>query len=262
MEDAVEPEMRGEGEMRFNWVLVAGSLAFAGDAFADSVRVCTTDWPPYTVGAGIGARGVHTQVVTEAFRRIGLEARIDSVAWERCWKELPKDTYQAIYSASYSDSRARVALYPATPLQRLSYVAVVRGDTSVAPSGGLDSLPRPLASPHGYSITEELRRRGHPVDDGAIKDSQNLEKLLAGRVGAAVMERQVAAALIRGLNMEDKVRVLPASIEEKDYFLVIGRQAGGSPEAAAALAGRLEGVLADLRREHYVDRLLATEAER
>lgn len=248
--------------MRLNWVLVAGSLAFAGDALADTIRVCTTEWPPYTVGGGADARGIHTQLVSEAFRRLGHEARVDVVAWERCWKELPRGTYQAIYSASYDDSRARVALYPSTPLQRLSYVAVVRKDAATGAPGDLAALPQPLAAPRGYSITEELRRRGRRVDDGAMKDSQNLEKLLAGHVGTAVVERQVAASLIRSLGIDGKVRVLPTAVQEKDYFLVIGRQAGGSPEAAAALAAKVDRVLAELRREGMVERLLAAEAAR
>lgn len=248
--------------MRFSWALAAWLLVVASDALAGTIRVCTTEWPPYTVGGGADARGVHTQLVTEAFRRLGLEARIDNVAWERCWKELPRDTYQAIYSASYTDSRARVALYPATPLQRLSYVAVVRKDATVGTPGDLAALPQPLGAPRGYSITEELRRRGQRVDDGAMKDSQNLEKLLAGRIGTAVVERQVAMSLIHSLGVDDKVRVLPTAIEDKDYFLVVGRQAGGSPEAAAALADNVNRVLADLQRERMVNRLLAAEAAR
>lgn len=247
--------------MRLNWVLVGCALAFANDALADTIRVCTTEWPPYTVGGGAGVRGAHTQVVTEAFRRLGHQAQIDNVAWERCWKELPKGTYQAIYSASHNDSRARVALYPPTPLQRLSYVAVVRSDAALADlPADLAALPQPLGAPRGFSITEVLRARGQRVDDGAMKDSQNLEKLLAGRIGTAVVERQVALSLMHSLGVTDKVRLLPTAIEEKDYFLVVGREAGGSPEAAAALAAGLDRVLAELRREGLVQRLLAAEA--
>lgn len=249
--------------MRLAWLSAALPLVLAGGVLADPIRVCTTEWPPYSVGRGAAVRGLHTELVIEAFRRLGLEARIDTVAWERCWKELPKDTYQAVYSASYSDSRAQVALYPRTPLQRLSYVAVVRHGTAAGQDGSdLSRLPQPLAAPRGYSVTGELRRRGHPVDDGAMKDSQNIEKLLSGRIGTAVVESQVAATLLDSMGAAGKVDVLPAVIEAKDYFLVVGRTAGGSEAAARALAGRLDRVLAELRRERFADKLLQAEAAR
>lgn len=240
--------------MRVFWLSAALSLLSAGAALADPIRVCTTEWPPYTVGSGAGVRGLHTELVIEAFRRLGLEAQIETVAWERCWKELPKNTYQAVYSASYSDVRAQVALYPRTPLQRLSYVALVRRGSADGQDGSdLGRLPQPLAAPRGYSITEELRERGLPVDDGAMKDSQNIEKLLSGRIGTAVVERKVAATLLAEMGADGKVEVLPAVIGAKDYFLVVGRTAGGSEGAARALLGRLDRALAQLRRERSVD---------
>lgn len=249
--------------MRFSWLLAAWALALAGNARAETIRVCTTEWPPYTVGGPDGPpRGVHTALVSEAFRRLGLEARIESVAWERCWNELPKDTYQAIYSASLNDSRTRLAVYPATPLQRLTYVALVRKGSTTADGGDLGTLPKPLAAPRGYSIAEDLRQQGHVVDDGAMTDVQNLEKLLSGRIGTAVMEKQVALALIRNLKVAERVDLLPATIDAKDYFLVVGRKAGGSEHAAAALTARLDRVLADLRREGLAERLLDAEAAR
>ncbi|MGE5517583.1 MAG: substrate-binding periplasmic protein [Bacteroidota bacterium] len=250
--------------MRLAWLLAFLPLVVAGSTRADPViRVCTTEWPPYTVGSGAAVRGLHTELVIEAFRRLGLEVRIDVVAWERCWKELSKDTYQAVYSASFNDSRARLALYPRTPLQRLSYVAVVRRGAGAGSDGhDLGTLPQPLAAPRGYSITENLRRRGHQVDDGAMKDSQNIEKLLSGRIGTAVVEKQVATALIAGLGAADKVEVLPAVIEAKDYFLVVGRTAGGSEAAARTLTERLDRVLAELQRECFADRLPPAEAPR
>jgi polar amino acid transport system substrate-binding protein len=241
--------------MRLGWLFAVPSLMWAGCVMAEPVRVCTTEWPPYTEGSGAVVRGVHTELVIEAFRRLGLQARIDVVAWERCWKELPKDTYQAVYSASHSDSRARVALYPATPLQRLSYVAVVRRGEGGA-GNDLSRLPQPLAAPRGYSITEELRKRGHPVDDGAMKDSQNIEKLLSGRIGTAVVERNVAQAIMAAMGVGDRLEVLPAAIEAKDYYLVVGRNAGGSEASARDLADRLDRVLAELHREGFADKLL------
>lgn len=228
-------------------------LPFA--ASAQAVRVCTTEWPPYTTrGEAVG--GLHTQVVEEAFRRLGMRAIIDVVAWERCWNELGKGGYQAIYSASYTPERGQLALYPAIPLQSLSYVAVVRrGRPSGWNGSDLAALPQPLAAPRGYSIVDYMRKAGQQVDDGAMKDSQNLEKLVNGRIGTAVIECAVAAKLIADMGLDDKLEILPVPVgPKKDYFLVIGRNAGGSAQAAADLQGRLDKVLAELAAERFIDK--------
>ncbi|HSV29362.1 MAG TPA: transporter substrate-binding domain-containing protein [Candidatus Omnitrophota bacterium] len=244
--------------MRRAWVVVALLALAPRLAEAQAVRLCTTEWPPYTVGSGAVVDGVHTRMVLEAFRRVGLKATIDSVAWERCWNELAKGSYDGIYSASYNDERAQVARYPWTPLQSLSYVAVVRrGQGRDWTGDDLGKLPQPLASPRGYSITAILRKAVGAVDDGAMKDAQNLEKLVAGRVGTAVVEAAVARVLIRDMGIADRVEVLPAPVgPPRDYFLVIGHKAGGSEAASSDLTSRLDAVLEEIRREGMVDRLL------
>ncbi|MEW5728416.1 MAG: transporter substrate-binding domain-containing protein [Pseudomonadota bacterium] len=243
--------------------LVVALLGFLGSApaAAGGLRVCTTDWPPFTVSASGAVGGVHAEVTREAFRRLGHAVEIESVAWERCWAELPKGTYQAVFSASYRDERAAVGLYPSVPLQSLSYVAVVRRGEG-ADWDGTDParLPLPLAAPRGYSIVEDLRRRGMAVDDGAMKDAQNVEKLLAGRIGTAVIEKSVAAVLIRDMGVGDRIEILDRPVgPPKDYFLVLGRKVGGTEAAARALARRLDAVLADIAREGMAERLLADQ---
>lgn len=232
-------------------------------AGAAELRVCTTDWPPFTVaGAGGAVGGVHTAAVTEAFKRLGHTLKIENVAWDRCWKQIQTGGYDVIYSASYKAERAQSTLYPKTPLQTLSYVAVVRKGTAASWDGkDVALLPQPLAAPRGYSITGDLRKAaGATVDDGALSDLQNLQKLLAGRVGTAVVEATVARALVTQLKAEDKVELMTPPVQAgKDYFVVVSRQYGGDPAAAQALVDRLDAVLADLSKEGFVAALLAKD---
>jgi polar amino acid transport system substrate-binding protein len=244
--------------------VVFSLLAMERPAIADpSLRLCTTEWPPFTVSEpGRPVAGVHTAAVTELFRRLGLEVRIDSIAWDRCWKETQSGTYDAVYSASFKPERAEIALYPKTPLQSLSYVALIRKGTAHGWDGkDAGTLPQPVASPQGYSVTADLKKSPTAkVDDGGQKDLQNLQKLLAGRVGSAVMEATVAKVLLAQLKAEDKVEILAPPVQAgKDYFIVVGRKHGGSLATAQALLDRIEPVLAALVQEGFVATLLAKE---
>jgi len=245
-------------------VTLAAIVLFGGSSSsADTLRVCTTDWPPFTVGgAGGSVTGVHTAAVTEAFKRLGSDVKIDNVAWDRCWKEVQNGAYDAIYSASFKPERAELTVYPKTPLQTLSYVALVRKGAEQSWDGkDAAKLPQPVAAPRGYSITGDLKKvAGTTVDDGATSDLQDIQKLLAGRVGTAVVEATVAKALLAQLKAEDKVEILAPAVQSgKDYFVVVGKKHGGGENTAQALADRLDKGLGDLAAEGFVARELAKD---
>lgn len=250
------------------WFLGAATvcgLALFGTASgaAEALKVCTTEWPPFTVGSeGAAVSGVHTAAITEAFKRLDHPVKIENVSWDRCWKEVEKGTYDVIYSASFKPERAESTLYPKVPLQTLSYVAVIRKGTAHTWDGkDAAKLPQPIASPRGFSITSDLKKTaGAQIDDGALKDVQNLQKLLIQRVGSVVVEATVAKVLLTQLKAEDKLEILAAPVQSgKDYFVVVSRKFGGSPAAAQALVDRLDPVLADLAKEGFIADLLAKE---
>lgn len=226
---------------------------------AESVRVCTTDWPPHTVGMGTDVSGTHTTAVIEVFRRLDMQVIIDSVPWERCWNELRKGTYQAVYSASYRDDRALTALYPSTPLQTLTYVAIIRkGHKRRWDGNDFATLPQPVGVPRGYSIGADLSAKGVLVDDGAINDEANFKKLLAGGILSTVVERLVTDSIVHDLGIADQVEILPAPVgPAKNYYIVLGKRAGGSEEATKELLVRLDKVLSDMAREQFLERMTA-----
>lgn len=115
----------------------ASSLAVMLSASAEAMplKICTVDWPPYTVSDGRQVGGMHTEMVKTIFKHLDQEVRISQIAWERCLKEVETGGYDAAYSASFKPDRAEYAIYPKVPLQTVSYVVVAAKDTG----GGWDA---------------------------------------------------------------------------------------------------------------------------
>jgi polar amino acid transport system substrate-binding protein len=242
--------------------LAATTVLFgAGAALAEPLKVCTVEWPPYTIGGAAGKEvsGTHTDLVVEALKRLGFEAKVDQIPWERCLKEAENGRYDVVYSASYKPERAAFAVYPKRPLQSVSYVAVVAKGTGQGWGADHDpaKLPQPVAAPLGFSITADLKKMaGVTVDDGATTDQQNLQKLLLGRVKAMVVESSVAKLAIDKAGAAGKVEVLSPPVQSgKDYFAIVSRKHGGSEAAAQALADRLDQVLGQLEGEGFLARV-------
>jgi polar amino acid transport system substrate-binding protein len=242
-------------------IAAAAALLLPVVAHAAPLKVCTVDWPPYTVSDGRQVGGMHTEIVAEVFHKLGFEALIDQIAWERCLKEIETGGYDAAYSASFKPDRAQYALYPKTPLQTVSYVVVAAKGTGSGWTGSKDAakLAQPIAAPRGFSITADLRAiAGVTVDDGAATDQQDLQKLGSGRVKTVVVESFVAKSLIPKLNLADKVEVLaPEFASGRDYFVIVSKKQGGSLEAAQKLSDQVSATLDAMRSNGELVRIMA-----
>lgn len=236
----------------------AGLLALAMPAQAANLRVCTTDWPPFTISDSQtkAVTGSHTELTAAAFKRAGHEAQIESLAWERCLKEVETGGYDAAYSASFKDERAAYSIYPQKPMQTLSYVLVVRKGAKHGWDQAKDGakLPQPVAAPRGYSITADLKKMpGVTVEESAITDSQNMQKLLAGRLEAMAVEETVLKALIKRHDAAGKIEVLqPPLVSGKNYFVIVSKKHGGSEAAARKLADQLDLAIGQLDKEGFL----------
>lgn len=164
--------------------------------------------------------------------------------------------YDAAYSASFKDERAVYSIYPKRPLQTLSYAMVVRKGAKHGWDAAKDAskLPQPVAAPRGYSITGDLKKMtGVTVEESAITDSQNIQKLLAGRLETMAVEETVLKALIKRYDAADKIDVLqPPVVSGKNYFIIVSKKHGGSEAAAQKLADKIDVALEALDKEGFL----------
>lgn len=234
------------------------TITIAAPAKAAPLRVCSTDWPPFTISDAQtkAVTGTHTELTATAFKRAGYDTQIESLAWERCLKEVETGGYDAAYSASFKDERAAYAIYPKKPLQVLAYVMAVRKGAKHGWDAAKDGskLPQPVAAPRGYSITSDLKKMGGvTVDESAITDAQNIQKLLGGRLDSMAVEETVLKALIKRFDAADKIEVLqPPLVSGKNYFMIVSKKYGGSEAAARKLADQLDVAVEQLDKEGFL----------
>lgn len=193
-----------------------------------TVKLCTVDWPPFTIvekGSG-KISGIHVDITKEIFKRIDLNVEIQSVPWKRCLKMVEDGQLDGVFAVSYKEDRARYLLYPDEPLDIVEYVVATTEASEKArwlAEKNFSSSLLPVGSPQGFSVTADLKKeKGITVDDGAVNDRANFQKLLANRVKSIVMLRQALEQMIKSDNVASKVHVLePPYVEGKKYFIGI-----------------------------------------
>jgi polar amino acid transport system substrate-binding protein len=178
------------------------------------------------------------------FRLLDAVARNTSVRfvyrglpWRRCQSDLAEGRVDGAFANSYTPERRAIGLYPpgATPdaapdarfrLFSDGYALVRRrGDGVRLQDGRIVGLTGPVGSQAGYSIVDDLRRKGIAVEEGSPDPMALLRKLAEGRVGAAALGiskmRELEAT---GDPVFARIETLPEPLVRKDYFLMVSRQ--------------------------------------
>lgn len=158
--------------------------------------------------------------------------------WKRCLKNIETNVTEGCFSASFKEKRKTYGYYPGgdspNKSQRIhssSYSLYVLKGANISVIGKLsiDGLNGKVAAPAGYSIGDDLIKKGYQVDAGASLTTHNFEKLLQGRVKA------VAALSLNGNNIlskntkySDKIQVITPPLIDKPYYLMFSKQFANS----------------------------------
>ncbi len=230
----------------FLWSAVLCSWISVSFAAEKNIKLSSLDWPPYT-GTTLSDKGASAAVVKAAFEAAGYKVQIDFFPWERA-VAMAKDSnsgYAGYFPEYYSADNAKEFLYsdaigngPLGLAQNLS--APIQFAT-------LDDLSKlKIGVVQGYLNTEAFDQR---VANGRIKveevvaDVQNVKKLEAKRIAAAVIDSNVLHYLLKtdAASAKGKVDMHSTLLEDKKLFICFRKGPQGD-EYAKALAEGLKKI--------------------
>lgn len=210
---------------------------------SDMLRICFTDWPPYSWTDGQGrADGISVEILQLAARRAGVQASFVEMPWKRCLTEVEFGHLDlAMDGAPRADYIVGRESYVTS-----HYVFWVRGDDYLA--GGSDPVRldgRRISLIQGWWYPPELRAAAPLLDVVELDGEESqLRGLTLGRQDAAYGELITMRGKAEKLGLS--VRPLqPAHISVRFYPLF--------HRGRAALAGRIDAALAVLREEGEID---------
>jgi polar amino acid transport system substrate-binding protein len=212
-------------------LLLVGAFA-ATAARADTVRIATTEWPPYT-SAALPGEGASAAVLRAAFKAMGHELQLEFLPWARAVYEGTQGKRLVGYFPAYeSEERSRLGLRSA----RIGSSPV--GFAHRAAEGPrwttLDELSSfKIGVVRDYVNTAEFDARsrdGRLRTEAAVNDEENLRKLVGQRIDLAVIDRTVFHSLLAqhpalksaGLQFGDR-----SLLEDKAFFVYFRRDAEG-----------------------------------
>lgn len=196
-----------------------------------ALKACTVAWPPYTiVGNSKEISGIDPDTIKELTKRMGHDVKISIVPWERCLKLSSTGDVDIVFVGSKKPEREQSNYYLETPMHKITYVPVIKAGTPHKWSTDMDysSLPQPIGVPLGFSVAKQIKNV--KLDQGAIDDKQNCEKLKAGRVATVVMTPEAAKYYANAIRMDGEISLLDPPVDsEKLYYIMVSKKSKNLP---------------------------------
>ncbi len=209
------------------------STLFWQIANADTVRLTSLDWPPYT-GDYLPEQGASVAVARAAFAAVGHELKVDFFPWKRAvgyGKENPD--YDGYFPEYYAKSLEEDFVL-SEPMGH--------GPLGFAQLNGKEIKWNTLADLNNYKIGivsgyvntaefDNMVASGQIQTDAANSDLKNLQKLLGGRIQAAVIDANVMSFLLNTTpelkDQASKISFNDKNLENKALFICFKKNERG-----------------------------------
>ncbi|WP_319470557.1 transporter substrate-binding domain-containing protein [uncultured Pseudodesulfovibrio sp.] len=180
-----------------------------GEAWADGLRLCAEDWPPYEYYVEEKPKGLSYEVLSSVLRRMGEPvAENVNVSWLRGLEAIQEGSMDILYSALRTPEREVYAYYPSEPLAVSSWVFFSSSfDKKDSYADWPDFKGKTVGIVDGYdypdSFLKRVRKEGRL--EKRVLSIDNIRMLGSGRIDYAVEELRVGNRLVRRLGMQGKV---------------------------------------------------------
>lgn len=197
---------------------------------AESVRLASLDWPPYT-GATLQGQGETTVLLKQVFTAMGLELQTEFLPWSRAIRASEKaGALYAGYFPEYQTYNPDFILSDSLGISELGFV-----EATAKPLGQLSFAQLPqlqLGVVQDYvnlDVVDKMISAKQLQPQLAISDRQNILKVALGRLDLAVIDRRVLAYLLQNdpevkRLAAGKVQFNPSLVELKTLHLALRRE--------------------------------------
>lgn len=210
-----------------------------------TISLAVAEWPPY-VSTNLKDYGFTSEIVTEAFARVGYTVKMSFMPWKRALHKVAEGVYEVTYPAYYSAERAQ--LYA---MSKSFFEAPMgfykRKEMSISYQTLQDLQAYTIGIVRAYVNTPEFDAAIYLKKDIADDDEQNLRKLLKGRVDLIVIDKYTAQYILDTRMPEEKalLEFLEPPLAMKSFHLLVSRNIKNSERTLHDFHRGLQEMVAD-----------------
>jgi len=177
--------------------------------------------------------GMGIDACRELEKKLGIKITIIRLPWQRCLESLKTGEVDGIFTASYKDERKEYGNFPekdgkvdaSRRYSSISYALYKNKGSNIGYDGNkFLNINGKVGAPRGYSIVDDLKKKGLEIDEGQNTKSDFL-KLVNNRLAAvAALEQTGDYLLKKEAEFTGKIEKVLPIIVEKPYYFMLSRQ--------------------------------------
>jgi polar amino acid transport system substrate-binding protein len=200
------------------------------------------DWYPYSAEVNGRPEGITVELVTAAFRAVGVEVRLESVPYVRCMAQTRTGSLVACFNTTRTVQIENDYAWPARPMFEERFLIWALADAPTPRAGGLqvrDLEGQPVAVTRGYEYGSEFDGNTRIQRVVTSHDENNFRLLLRGRA-AYTLAPDINARLLfkRQPDLAGKFKVV-GQLSAFGIYTAFSRR---HPQSAEMLAAFDEGM--------------------
>ena len=219
--------MRRPAVLILTVILGLGIVVDAGYA-ERAVRLSTINWEPYS-GERLPDHGFFSEIVTEAFSRVGYTVTFQYRSWARALEEAKNGDVHGVMDAYWKVERLKYLSYPDV-VYRVREHFVALPDHPISYSGELADLKDyTIGALNASAQADELKAVGIRTET-IDHQVQNIKKLLSGRIDAMLVPLPVFFYHAKRLDKRfeaSKVKVLTPAFKTYDMYVAFSKRNPG-----------------------------------
>lgn len=230
------------------WLFI---LIFPAGILAEEITIVFEEWPPYQFTQDKEIVGMDTEVVKEAFRRMGTNIKFRSLPWARALEEVKNGDAHAIFSIAYPDQH-QFLHFPKTPISAQRSVFFVRKDSDMKISdiSDLEGVSVGVVRDNFYGDrfdkNEKIKR------DVANNQFLIFKKLLAKRHDIMISFDVVGLYVAKQMGITDKVKTLDYVVDDQPTYVAFSKAKGSQN---TELAKQFSETLEQLHKEGFTEKI-------
>lgn len=187
----------------------------------------TVNWEPY-FGENLKDGGVTVAVTKAAFARVGYNAEIQFMDWNRAVGLTTAGKLDGLFGCYYSEERED-AMEISEPIGEVDIVLFSKKGANITFESLEDLKPYKIGTMRGQVYTAEFEQADFLTKEVVDKFEQNVKKLLGGRIDLIVESRAVLQDVLNKKfpNDLDKIEVLSPALESNAMYIGFSKKVEG-----------------------------------
>lgn len=221
------------------------------------IKISSDPWEPWVLGSegAVASGGIAVEIADEVFRRAGLATQTIIYPYERCIHQMQAGERDVLLMVKKTPEREAFMLFSdvATTDPQLIYYAP-KHLMDFSWSSFEDLQPYTIGGVQGfnYGDFDEAAKRLHINTEMTASDTQNIKKLLSGRVDLIILNRATANYYMEQ-NPQDRGKMLAADkfITNAEFHFGLSKKG-----QAVAYLPKINAALQAMKADGTLDKML------